>query len=100
MGFLDGGLYTTTGIIPNVRYFEVQNIDYKVFPENLDEQNKAVVEGRVKFILFYTGMSIDWLKETNGFIWDKYELVYSDTHYFENANNLNAFLFKLKDLEK
>lgn len=100
MGFLDGGLYTTTGIIPNVRYFEVQNIDYKVFPENLDEQNKAVVEGRVKFILFYTGMSMDWLKETNGFIWDKYELVYSDTHYFENANNLNAFLFKLKDLEK
>lgn len=99
MGFLDGGLYTTTGIIPNVRFFEVQNIDYKVFPDNLDEQNKAVVNKKVKFILFYTGMSLDWLKENNGFIWDNYELVYDDVYYFEHKT-MNAFLFKLKDLEK
>ena len=45
-------------------------------------------------------MSLDWLKEENGFIWDNYELVFDDTHYFENAVTMNAFLFKLKDLEK
>ena len=100
MGFLDGGLYTTTGIIPNVRFFEVQNIDYKDYPVNIDTQNKAVVDKKVDFILFYTQMSMDWLKENNGFIWDNYELVYDDTHYFENSTVMNAFLFKLKDLDK
>lgn len=100
MGFLDAGLYTTTGIIPNVRFFEVQNIDYKIFPDNIDTQNNAVKEKKVKFILFYTTSSLDWLKEHNGFIWDNYELVYDDTHYFENRSTYNAFLFKLKGLEK
>jgi len=99
MGFLDAGLYTTTGIIPNVRFFEVQNIDYNVFPDNLDEMNKAVSEKRIKFILFYTKMSYDWLKEKNGFIFDNYELVYDDIYHFEHKN-MNAFLFKLKDLDK
>ena len=99
MGFLDGGLYTTTGIIPNVRFFEVQNIDYKVYPDNLDTMRDAVKKKKVKFILFYTAMSYDWVKENESYIFDNYELVYDDTHYFENAVTINAFLFKLKDLK-
>ena len=99
MGFLDGGLYTTTGIVPNVEYFEVQNIDYSIFPDNIDGQREAVQNKEVKFILYYTEDSYDEVKKNNGYIWDNYELVYNDTYYFEDRL-YNAFLFKLKGLKK
>lgn len=99
MGFLDGGLYTTTGIVPNVEYFEVQNIDYSIFPDNIDGQRKAVQNKEVKFILYYTEDSYDVVKKNNEYIWDNYELVYDDTYYFEDRL-YNAFLFKLKGLKK
>ncbi|WP_286229706.1 hypothetical protein [Neobacillus mesonae] len=50
-GFLDGGFYLTANIIPNVRYFERQNIDYILYPENMDEQNRYIKEGKVQFIV-------------------------------------------------
>lgn len=98
MGFLDGGLYTTTGIIPNTRFFEVQNIDYSVYPDNIDDMKDNVMNKRVKFILFYTRLDLDGVKNDDPYIFDNYELVYDDQHYFEYGY-FNAFLFKLKDLK-
>ena len=99
MGFLDGGLYTTTGIVPNTRFFEVQNIYYKDYPDNLDEMAKTVKNKKVKFILYYSQRNIDFIKEDSPYIFKNYELVYDDVHYFENKVNMNAYLFKLKDLK-
>ena len=42
MGFLDIGVYTITGIVPNTRFFEVHNIEYDKFNDNLDEMEKYV----------------------------------------------------------
>lgn len=50
-GSLDVGLYTTTGIIPNCRYFELQNIEYAKYPLNLDEQNRYIREHRVDYVI-------------------------------------------------
>lgn len=99
MGFLDGGLYTTTGIIPNTKYFEVQNISYDIYPDNLDDMKYNVVNKNVKFILFYTGNDIEYVKKNFEYIFDNYELVFDDTYIFEHTLN-NAFLFKLKGLEE
>ena len=99
MGFLDGGLYTTTGIVPNIRYFEVQNISYDKYPDNIDEMRKATCKKKVKFVLFYTQESFDYIKQNEKCLIKNYKLVYDDVHYFENAVNINAFLFKLKDLK-
>ena len=99
MGFLDGGLYTTTGIVPNIRYFENQNIPYSLYPENIDEMRQATCKKKVKFVLFYTQESLNSVKENEKCLIKNYKLVYDDVHYFENAVNINAFLFKLKDLK-
>lgn len=50
-GFLDGGFYQAAGIVPNVRYFERQNIDQKLYPENMNEQNRYVREGKTQFVV-------------------------------------------------
>jgi hypothetical protein len=48
---LDGGFYLAADITPNVRYFEAQNIDHKLFPENMDEQNRYIKEGKTQFVV-------------------------------------------------
>jgi hypothetical protein len=50
-GALDGGFYLAADIVPNVRYFEVQNIDYNLYPENMDEQYRYIKEGKLEFIV-------------------------------------------------
>jgi len=58
-GSLDGGFYTTTGIVPNVRFFQKSNIDYQKFPLAMDEQNRYIKEKVVDYIIIQ--MHIDEL---------------------------------------
>ncbi len=99
MGYLDAGLYTTTGIVPNTRFFEVQNIPYSKFPDNLDEMKYNVENKNVTFILYYTRKKIDKVRETDGYIFDNYKLVFRDTQLFEE-DYYNAFLFEVKNNEQ
>lgn len=96
MAYLDGGLYTTTGIVPNTRFFEVQNIPYDKFPDNLDEMRKAVENKEVLFILYYTREDIDYIKKNDGYIFDNYEFVFDDIYYCEHEE-YRAFLFQAKE---
>lgn len=50
-GFLDGGFYLTSNTIPNVYYFERQNISHSVYPKNMDEQRKYIKNKEVDFII-------------------------------------------------
>jgi hypothetical protein len=50
-GFLDGGFYLAANISPNVRYFERQNIDHQLYPENMNAQNQYIREGRTQFVV-------------------------------------------------
>ena len=94
MGALDAGLYTTSGIIPNTKFFEVQNINYESFPDNIDEMEKNVKNKDVKFILYYTRHGID---SVPSYIYDNYKLVFNDLYKFE-GRKFNALLFQLKEL--
>lgn len=47
-GFLDGGFYTTTGIIPNCRFFCNLNIG---LDEIMETQNEIVKKGQVDFVI-------------------------------------------------
>lgn len=51
-GTLDLGVYTATGITPNIRFFEKQNIDYSVFPLNMDEQIKYIKDKKIDYVVF------------------------------------------------
>ena len=50
-GFLDGGFYTTTGIIPNTKYFCKLNINEARLPEMMEEQNKVIEKKKVDYIV-------------------------------------------------
>ncbi|MED4933736.1 hypothetical protein [Heyndrickxia coagulans] len=50
-GALDGGFYLAANIVPNVKYFEKQNIDPKIYPENMQAQNRYIMEKKVKFVV-------------------------------------------------
>lgn len=50
-GALDGGFYLAADIVPNIRYFEAQNIDHNLYPENMDEQHRYIKEGKIQFIV-------------------------------------------------
>ena len=51
-GFLDGGFYTATGIVPNCKYFCKVNISRKNFPEMMDMQDTYIKEKLVDYIVF------------------------------------------------
>jgi hypothetical protein len=56
-GCLDLGIYTVTGITPNVKYFEKQNIDYAKYPLNMDAQNRYVREKLVDYVVIRRSMA-------------------------------------------
>ena len=89
-GFLDAGVYTTTGIVPNTRFFEQQNIDYEVFPDNKDEMIKYIKNKEVKFVLYYGAADPN---EDKMFI-------DSLGNNYEHWANLYAYLYKLKGIER
>lgn len=48
---LDGGFYTSCNIVPNVKYFMRQNVDYERYPEIIDSQNQYITEGKTNFVI-------------------------------------------------
>ncbi len=50
-GFLDGGFYLSSNAVPNIYYFERQNMPYKYFPENQDEQNRYIKEKKIDYVI-------------------------------------------------
>lgn len=98
MNSLDVGLYTTTGIVPNKRYFQVQNIEYDIYPENIDEMNNYLINKEVDFVILCTKKDIKEIHKEKS-LFASYELVYNDKHLFENNIEAYAYLFKLKGLK-
>ncbi len=96
MGYLDAGLYTTTGIVPNTKFFEVQNIPYDKFPDNLNDMKYNVENQNVMFILYFTRMDYEKVLAKDGYILDGYTLVFDDSQEFE-GDIYNAFLFQVKE---
>lgn len=94
-GFIDGGFYLTSGIVPNVRFFEKMNFDRKVFPDNMDEQERYVKEGLVDFIVFRVkvGTNPQFLNVPH--LYENYEFLDSFTQKRESKRN-TYLLFRKK----
>lgn len=50
-GFLDGGFYTAADIVPNIRFFQRQNISADLYPLNQEVQVKAMENREVEFVV-------------------------------------------------
>lgn len=82
-GFLDGGFYTVSGIIPNCKYFCTLNIPIE---EMKIVQDKYVSEGLVDFVVTRG-------EELSGNLSEKYELVSTSTLPFEGKSRM-YYLYK------
>lgn len=52
--FLDGGFYFAADIIPSNRYFQKLNISDRVYPDNIEDQNKILKNKQVDFVVTRT----------------------------------------------
>lgn len=50
-GFLDGGFYTASGLLPTTKYFQKNNISDRLFPEMMKEQNDMIRNKKVDFVI-------------------------------------------------
>ncbi len=95
MGGLDFGLYTTSGILPSTYFFELQNISYKKFPDNIDSFNKYIKTKQTKYILFSTRQNKESLNKTYPLLFENYILVKEEKQRIDNLEH-NELLFKAK----
>lgn len=57
-GFLDGGFYTVSGIIPKYYYFMKNNISYENYPEMMDTQKEYIIEELPDFVIIKNTLSL------------------------------------------
>ncbi|MBP7401218.1 MAG: hypothetical protein KBA30_01220 [Clostridia bacterium] len=54
-GYLDHGFYLAAGLLPEVRFFENQNIPRERYPLILDEQGRYIAERQINFVVLRVG---------------------------------------------
>ena len=93
-GFLDGGFYFASEILPNTKYFERQNAIVPGMKERLDEE---IREQKFDYIVLRRGIR---MKEINPNILNNYELVSMDK--VEENGFLNTYFLyhKTKNQKK
>jgi len=92
-GTLDLGFYTTTGIVPDVKYFQVQNIEYSKYPIIRDAQIAYIRNGVVDYVVTLEVITSndDDIQTRN--LFEKYELIESHTQTYEE-NDYEFLLYK------
>lgn len=95
-GKLDLGIYTLTNVVPNVKYFEEQNLNYENYPENADEQLRYIKEKKTMFVVLSSFLQKKLLEQAMPTLFENYDLISVEKHYFEGVN-LNFYLFKTKN---
>jgi len=93
-GRLDLGVYTTTGIVPNLKYSYNLNIPYDRFPILLDEQNRYIKDQLVDYIVTQvSSVDDDSLGIPN--LYENYTIIGKE--YQKNESNFYYYLlFKKK----
>lgn len=95
MGFLDCGLYTVANIVPSTYFFELQNLSYDRFPDNLDAFDDYIENKATEFIIFY-GSYLEYIESQYPLLFQNYNLVAMDTYLFEGVE-FQAYLFQRRN---
>lgn len=96
-GRLDGGFYTTTGITPNVKFFQNQNIPHSKFPLVMDEQNRYIKEQVVDYVIIQIQPSqIDDFSSIP-YLEENYKLIKEEHQQYENEKFYYLLFKKTED---
>ncbi len=98
IGYLDCGVYTTTGIIPSTYFFERQNIDYAHFKDNIDSFQKYIEDKETLFIVYFTKLDEKTLREREKMLFLNYDLLMVKKQKFEHQDFI-GYLFERKEVE-
>jgi hypothetical protein len=90
---LDLGIYTVTGITPNVKYFEKQNVDNAKYPLNIDAQNRYVRDKLVDYVVIRKSMV--YLNQHVPSFHRNYKLVSKQSQFYEGKTS-EYWLYKRK----
>lgn len=96
IGYLDCGVYTTTGIVPSTYFFERQNIDYQHFKDNLDSFQKYIEDRETLFIVYFTKLDEETLRKREEKLFLNYTLVAMEKQDFEHQTFI-GYLFERKE---
>lgn len=92
---LGNGVFTKTGILPNVKYFVTPNILYEAFADMRDEQTRYIRDKEVQFVILAEG-SFNYNYFSNlEYLQENYAL--ADSYFQGNClMNITYFLYKRK----
>ena len=93
---LDLGFYTTTGIVPNIRFFHNPNIEYSKYPLIMDEQNRYIEEKLVDYIVFQIPTSYDYKTIEIPYLDENYELIEKEIQINEGTE-FYYFLYEIRE---
>jgi hypothetical protein len=96
-GTLDCGLYTVSGIVPNVRFFEKQNIPNAAF-SGLAEQKKYIRDTKTDYVLVRARPDKDPYKLNIPYLYENYRLAARQDQAFGGVD-YQYLLFKSKNME-
>jgi hypothetical protein len=95
--FIDGGFYTAAGIVPNTKYFMLNNIRDEKLPEMRAEQSRYILDTRTTFVVLRSdGYSRQHTPAVPG-LHEKYSLVASmESPYRAGAHIYRYDLYQLR----
>lgn len=96
-GSLDLGFYFASDIIPKLRFFENQNIDYARFPLILDEQNRYIKEKLIDFVVIVLPdeTSVMNLDKLSPVLMNNYQVINEDYQTYEDNEYIYLLLKKI-----
>ena len=96
-GDLDYGVFTTADIVPNIRFFEGQNIEYERFPLVRDEQRRYIREKDVDYVVLEipAEKTVDELGVP--YLYENYDLIATSSQRYEELT-LTYLLFRRNGL--
>ncbi len=92
-GFLDGGFYTAADIVPNVRFFQKQNISDSDYPLNISTQRDAMRNKDVQFVV--VRRNSDAGEDTTPALVDNYNIISRQQQRFEGID-FTYYLYEAK----
>ena len=94
MGFGDIGIYNIGNIYPNTYFFELQNIPYNNFKDNIDAFKDYIKNKVTKYIVYIKDNKEDIYLENDTLI-KNYDMIEEDVYEFENQKYY-ASLWRVK----
>ena len=92
---LDGGFYTTCNIVPNIKYFMRQNVDYNRYPQIIDGQNEAIENKKVEFVVIREYFANKGYRKTLNSLNKNYYLVKEFKQKYEGMD-FTYYLYQLR----